>query len=135
MWTTVGHRWGYKSAGDVFCLYRRYRTKKGEEEKKRRRSKKLQLVISGPGYRTPSSGMTWDLKRTEEGKEGLQKEQCLKSPGRMWSVGLRKRTDSLCPFLHGRSSIYSLQLFSTGDRENLIRRLALHHDLLLKNVI
>lgn len=50
MWTTVGHRWGYKSAGDVFCLYRRYRTEKGEEEKKGvvAKTSNVQLVISGP---------------------------------------------------------------------------------------
>ena len=51
-WTTVGHRWGYKSAaaGDVFCLYRRDWTEKGEEEKKGVVAKNfnVQLVISGP---------------------------------------------------------------------------------------
>lgn len=75
MWTTVGHRWGYKSAGDVFCLYRRYRTEKGEEEKRRRRSKKLQRSACykrSPVKQTPSSRMTWDLKGTEEGKEGQE---------------------------------------------------------------
>lgn len=93
-WTTVGHRWGYKSAGDIFCLYRRYRTEKGEKEKKRRRSKKLQRSACykrSPVRRTPSNRMTWDLK-TEEGKEGLEGDPEGTMPKVTWKNVVRRAT-------------------------------------------
>ncbi|TGZ55389.1 hypothetical protein DBV15_08557 [Temnothorax longispinosus] len=103
-WTTVGHRWGYKSAGDVFCLYRRYWIEKGEEEKKRRRNKKLQhsaCYKRTPVRQTPSRRMTWGLKGTKEGKEGLEGDP----EGTMPKVTRKNVNIQIC-LCYAKGSIY-----------------------------